>query len=107
MPLIKDHPVRWEVWNAIFLSITVFKRDKLEEIESSLMPIYYEFALQLQDADFNDLLKISNNMMTSDKLISYVNGCKVNLLIVIFCHFYINFFLLLTVLCIEHNCDVY
>jgi hypothetical protein len=78
LPHIKDQPIRWDVWNAIFISLTVFKRDKLEEIEMSLMALYYEFAVQLQDAEFNDLLKFTNNMMMSDKLMSYVNGCKVS-----------------------------
>lgn len=78
MPHIKDHPIRWEMWNTIFISLTVFKRDKLEEIELSLMALYYEFAVQLQDAEFSDLLKITNSMMTSDKLMNYVNGCKVS-----------------------------
>jgi len=41
------------------------------------MILYYEFATQLQDADINILLKLINNMMTSDKLMGYVNGCKV------------------------------
>lgn len=77
MPHIKDHPIRWDIWNAVFLTLTVFKREKLEEIESSLMTLYYEFAMQLQDADYNDLLKITSNMITSDKLMGYVNGCKV------------------------------
>jgi hypothetical protein len=76
--LVKDQPVRWDLWNAIFISLTVFKRDKLEEIEDSLMTLYYEFAVQLQDADFNDLLKITAVMMTSEKLMGYVNGCKVS-----------------------------
>jgi hypothetical protein len=76
-PHIKDHPIRWDLWNVIFISLTVFKRDKLEEIEESLMILYYEFATQLQDADINILLKLINNMMTSDKLMGYVNGCKV------------------------------
>lgn len=76
-PHLKDQPIRWDLWNVIFISLTVFKRDKLEEIEESLMAFYYEFANQLQDADFGVLLKIVNNMMTSDKLIGYVNGCKV------------------------------
>ncbi|CAG9807897.1 unnamed protein product [Chironomus riparius] len=75
-PHIKDQPVRWDLWNVIFISLTVFKRDKLEEIEESLMILYYEFATQLQDADINILLKLINNMMTSDKLMGYVNGCK-------------------------------
>lgn len=79
MPHIKEQPIRWEIWNAIFISLTVFKRDKLEEIELSLMTLYYEFAVQLQDADYCDLLKITNNMMTSDKLMNYVNGCKVRI----------------------------
>ena len=74
---IKDQPIRWDIWNIIFMSLTVFKRDKLDEVETSLMSLYYEFAMQLQDADYNDLLKITQNMMTSDKLMSYVNGCKV------------------------------
>lgn len=77
MPHIREQPIRWEIWNAIFISLTVFKRDKLEEIEVSLMLLYYEFATQLQDADYSDLLKISTNMMTSEKLMNYVNGCKV------------------------------
>lgn len=77
LPHIKDQTIRWDIWNAIFISLTVFKRDKLEEIEMSLMALYYEFAVQLQDAEFNDLLKFTNNMMLSDKLMSYVNGCKV------------------------------
>ncbi|CRL05200.1 CLUMA_CG017982, isoform A [Clunio marinus] len=76
MPHIKDQPIRWDIWNAVFISLTVFKRDKLEENESSLMALYYEFALHLQDADLSDLLKVTNNMMTSDKLMSFVNGCK-------------------------------
>lgn len=78
MALLKNTPIRWDIWNAIFLSLTVFKRDKLEEIESSLMPLYYEFAIQLQDADFNDLIKLSNNIITSEKLLTYLNGCKVS-----------------------------
>lgn len=76
-PHIKDQSVQWDLWNAIFISLTVFKRDKLEEIEESLMILYYEFAMQLQDADIVILLKLVNNMMTSDKLMGYVNGCKV------------------------------
>jgi hypothetical protein len=79
MPHIKEQPVRWEIWNAVFISLTVFKRDKLEEIEASLMTLYYEFAMQLQDADFIDLLKITGSMLLSDKLMSLVNGCKVRL----------------------------
>ncbi|XP_070503592.1 protein PAT1 homolog 1 [Chironomus tepperi] len=75
-PHIKDQSVRWDLWNAIFISLTIFKRDKLEEIEESLMILYYEFATQLQDADIHILLKLINNMMTSDKLMGYVNGCK-------------------------------
>lgn len=77
MVQVKDQQIRFDIWNAMFISLTVFKRDKLEEVEASMMALYYEFALQLQDADFNDLLKITNIMMTSDKLMSYVNGCKV------------------------------
>lgn len=77
MVQVKDQQIRFEIWNAMFISLTVFKRDKLEEVEASMMALYFEFALQLQDADFNDLLKITNSMMTSDKLMSYVNGCKV------------------------------
>jgi hypothetical protein len=77
MPHIKEQPIRWEIWNAVFISLTVFKREKLEEIEASLMTLYYEFAVQLQDADYIDLLKITANMITSEKLLSYVNGCKV------------------------------
>lgn len=80
MVQVKDQQIRFDIWNAMFISLTVFKRDKLEEVETSMMALYYEFALQLQDADFNDLLKITNSMMTSDKLMSYVNGCKVNIL---------------------------
>lgn len=79
MPQIKDQPISWEIWNVIFISLTVFKRDKLEEVEASLMALYYEFAMQLQDADYNDLLKITNNMMLSDKLMGYVNGSKVRI----------------------------
>lgn len=79
MPQIKNHPISWEIWNVIFISLTVFKRDKLEEVEASLMALYYEFAMQLQDADYKDLLKITNNMMLSDKLMSYVNGSKVRI----------------------------
>lgn len=75
---MRDQPIRFEIWNAVFISLTVFKRDKLEEVELSLMSLYYEFAVQLQDADYIDLLKITNSMMTSDKLMSYVNGCKVS-----------------------------
>lgn len=78
MPHIKDQQIRFDIWNAIFISLTVFKRDKLEEVEHSLMALYYEFAMQLQDSDFSDLLKITNSMITSDKLMSYVNGCKVS-----------------------------
>lgn len=78
MQQIKDEPIRWEIWSIIFVSLTVFKRDKLDEIEESMMSLYYEFAIQLQDlVSFNDLLKITNNMMTSYKLMSYVNGSKV------------------------------
>jgi hypothetical protein len=77
-PHVKDQSIRWDMWNAIFISLTVFKRDKLEEIEDSLMTLYYEFAVQLQDADYSDLLKITNTMMTSEKLMGYVNGCKVS-----------------------------
>lgn len=77
MPQIREQQIRWDIWNAAFISLTLFKRDKLEEIELSLMALYYEFAVQLQDADYNDLLKITNSMMISDKLMSYVNGCKV------------------------------
>lgn len=78
MQQIKDEPIRWEIWSIIFVSLTVFKRDKLDEIEESMMSLYYEFAVQLQDlVSFNDLLKITNNMMTSYKLMSYVNGSKV------------------------------
>jgi hypothetical protein len=77
MPHIREQPIRWDIWNAAFISLTVFKRDKLEEIDPSLMALYYEFAMQLQDADFCDLLKITNNMILYDKLMSYVNGCKV------------------------------
>lgn len=77
MQQIKDQPIRWDIWNVVFISLTVFKRDKLEEMEASLMLLYFEFATQLQDADYSDLLKIAQNMMTSEKLMSYVNGCKV------------------------------
>lgn len=77
-PHVKDQQIRWDLWNTIFLSLAVFKRDKLDEIEESLMALYYEFAIQLQDADFSVLLKITNNMMTSDKIMGYVNGCKVS-----------------------------
>lgn len=77
MPHIREQPIRFDIWNAVFISLSVFKRDKLEEVEASLMSLYYEFAVQLQDADYNDLLKITNNMMTSEKLMGYVNGCKV------------------------------
>lgn len=77
MPQIREQQIRWDIWNAAFISLTLFKRDKLEEIEMSLMALYYEFAVQLQEADYNDLLKITNSMMISDKLMSYVNGCKV------------------------------
>lgn len=77
MAQIKEQPVRWDMWSAIFISLAVFKRDKLEEVEISLMTLYYEFAMQLQDADYIDLLKITSSMITSDKLMSYVNGCKV------------------------------
>lgn len=76
MPIIKEQPIRWDIWSCVFISLTVFKRDKLEEVEQSLMSLYYEFATQLQDAEYNDVLKISNIMLTSDKLMSYVNGCK-------------------------------
>lgn len=77
MPHIKDQPIRWDLWSAIFISLAVFKRDKLEEVDNSLMTLYYEFAMQLQDADFTDLLKITHSLMLSEKLMSYVNGCKV------------------------------
>lgn len=77
MQQIKDQQIRWDIWNVVFISLTVFKRDKLEEMEASLMLLYFEFATQLQDADYSDLLKIAQNMMTSEKLMSYVNGCKV------------------------------
>lgn len=60
------------------MSLAVFKRDKIEEIEDSLMALYYEFAIQLQDAGFAELLKITNVLMTSDKLMGLVNGCKVS-----------------------------
>lgn len=59
------------------MSLVVFKRDKIEEVEDSLMSIYYQFAIQLQDASFAELLKITNILMTSDKLMGLVNGCKV------------------------------
>lgn len=59
------------------MSLVVFKRDKIEEVENSLMAIYYEFALQLQDASFAEVLKITNVLLTSDKLMGLVNGCKV------------------------------
>ncbi|CAO1420062.1 unnamed protein product [Diamesa serratosioi] len=75
-PHIKEQPIRWEIWNAVFLSLTLFKRDKLEEIEDSLMAMYYEFAVQLQDAEFKDVLKIVTTIGSSQKLIGYVNGCK-------------------------------
>lgn len=78
MPHIKELPLRWDIWSAVFISLSVFKRDKLEEVEQSLMALYYEFAMQLQDADFSDVLKITNNMILSDKLMGYVNGCKVS-----------------------------
>lgn len=77
-PHIKDQVLRWDLWSAVFMSLIVFKRDKIEEIENSLMLIYYEFAVQLQDASFADLLKVSTILMTSDKLMGLVNGCKVN-----------------------------
>lgn len=77
-PHIKEQPIRWEIWNAVFLSLTLFKRDKLEEIEESLMAMYYEFAVQLQDAEFKDVLKIVTTIGSSQKLIGYVNGCKVS-----------------------------
>ena len=63
------------------MSLVVFKRDKIEEVEDSLMSIYYQFAIQLQDASFAELLKITNILMTSDKLMGLVNGCKVNILL--------------------------
>lgn len=78
MPIIKDQPIRWDIWSCVFISLAVFKRDKLEEVEQSLMSLYYEFAMQLQDAEYIDVLKITNSMMSSEKLMSYVNGCKVN-----------------------------
>lgn len=89
MPQIKELPIRWDIWSAVFLSLSLFKRDKLEEVEQSLMSLYFEFAMQLQDAEFSDVLKVTNSMISSDKLIGYVNGCKVrsmNLLHVQFSH---------------------
>lgn len=76
-PHIRDLAIRWDIWSAVFMSLVVFKRDKIEEVEDSLMSIYYEFAVQLQDASFAELLKITNVLMTSDKLMGLVNGCKV------------------------------
>lgn len=80
MPHIKELPIRWDIWSAVFISLSVFKRDKLEEVDQSLMSLYYEFAMQLQDADFSDVLKVTNSMISSDKLMGYVNGCKVRLM---------------------------
>lgn len=42
------------------------------------MAMYYEFAVQLQDAEFKDVLKIVTTIGTTQKLIGYVNGCKVS-----------------------------
>lgn len=103
MQQIKDQPIRWDIWNIIFISLTVFKRDKLEEVEASLMSLYYEFAVQLQDADYNDLLKVTKSMMTSEKLMSYVNGCKVRKGFVFSSTFCI--FAQFSVRGVKHHCD--
>lgn len=54
------------------------KRDKLEEMEDTLMPFYFEFANHLQGAEFKEVLKITDIFLASPKLVGFVNGCKVS-----------------------------
>jgi hypothetical protein len=77
MPHIRENPIRWDVWSSMYASLNYMKRDKLEEIEDTLMPLYYEFMNHLRNADFKDILKIAHVFLSSQKLMGLVNGCKV------------------------------
>lgn len=107
LALIKTQPIRWDVWSTVFLSLTLMKKEKLEEIEDVLMLMYFEFCEQLQEAECKDVLKVSSTFAHSPKLLSYINGCKVKFdLRLFFLNTNKNVFIAL-VRCILNNCNYY
>lgn len=66
MAYLADHDSRWQVWTGIFNSLqSVLKRDR-DDAEGILYSFYPEFKKQIQLANFEVVVNISESITLND-----------------------------------------
>ncbi|XP_058447129.1 uncharacterized protein LOC131427709 [Malaya genurostris] len=73
--LLREHPCRWTFWSAMFLTIPLLTKKDRDDQEGVLFALYTEFERHVQYSQLMDLLEVSQ-VITGDKVLSYLTSCK-------------------------------
>ncbi|KXJ80006.1 hypothetical protein RP20_CCG027188 [Aedes albopictus] len=73
--LMRDDPSRWALWRSIFSAIPLLLKKDRDDRDGVLFALYTEFERHVQYSAFPDLLKLAQ-VIATEKILSYLTGCK-------------------------------
>ncbi|XP_055621794.1 protein PAT1 homolog 1-like [Toxorhynchites rutilus septentrionalis] len=74
--VLKDHPLRWNLWCTILSSLVLLPKRERDDPEHLLSPLFAQFEKHVKYSTVPDLLLLLDTFLNSDKLLPLVPKCK-------------------------------